>query len=410
MAQFKYYLEKRKDKNGEYKTKNAPIIYSFSWEGYRLKSTVGERTDTKYWDEEKQKLKGGRERVQINQRLDAFKAKVEKIYREAVIMEEVLTPDLLKKKLSGKKNSGRKLLDFFQEFIDTSKATCSLNTIKKYDTTKKHLEDYFFKKRRAYQFDDFTPDTLQEIVDFLINDEDKGLTNNTVAKYIKVIKRFLNWSNDKGYNTSIKHKGFTFSEKEGEIIVLNWDELMHLYNLKIEKEHLQHIRDIFCFGCFTGLRFSDIQNLKWGQVGKDSIKVNTIKTNDSLNIPLIDYSKAILEKYKGMELENNRCLPTISNQKTNFYLKEVGKLAKFTEPITTVKYKGTKRIESTLPKHKHLTTHIARKTFITNAFRLKIPTELIMMVSGHKDHRVFKRYNKIAQEQLNEAMNRFNIQ
>lgn len=404
MAKFKYYLEKRKDKDGNIVEKNVPIIYSFSFDGYRLKSTVGERIDKKHWDEDKQRVKGGRLRVPINQRLEAFQAKLEKLYRESVVMEEQLTPEIIKKKLTTQKNSGRKLDDFFEEFIEESKNSCSLNTIKNYKTVQSHLKNYATKKKKAFHFNDFTPAVLEELNSYFINE--KGLTNNTIAKLIKVFKRFLNWALEKGYHQNTEFKNYSLSEKEGEIVVLNWDELMHLYTLEIKKTYLAHVRDVFCFACLTSLRFSDVENLKRNQITDDFIRLNIIKTKETLNIPLNKYSKAILEKYS--ELPDEQPLPVISNQKTNKYLKELGEIAKIDEPITIVRYKGAKREEKVHPKYDLLTFHVARKTFITNAFRFDIPVDIIMSISGHKDHRVFKRYNKIAQDQLKQAMNKFN--
>jgi integrase len=222
----------------------------------------------------------------------------------------------------------------------------------------------------------------------------------------KNLKSFLKWALEQGYHQNENFRRFSYKENESEIFVLDWAELMHLYNLEIEKEYLKQVRDIFCFGCFTSLRYSDIFNLKKNQILNDIISIRVQKTKEVIQIPLNKYSKAILEKYSN--IQGDKCLPVISNQKMNEYLKIVGDLAGMKSIVTRVKYKGNERIEEHLPKYEILTTHIARKTFITNAFRLNIPVEVIMQISGHKDHKVFKRYNKIAQEQVKTAMEKFN--
>nr|WP_321453520.1 site-specific integrase [uncultured Carboxylicivirga sp.] len=404
MAVFKYYLEKRKDKDGNTIEKNVPIIYSFSFNGYRLKSTIGERVDKVQWDTQKEKVKTGKHRLQINQRLEVFKEKALKLYRESEIMGEVLTPELFKQKLKSNKNAGRKLKDYFEEFLDSSKNYCTAGTIRKNKSVGNQLDNYITSKRRALHFNDFTPELFEDLVSYFIH-ENKN-TNNTIAKNIKVIKRFLNWALEKGYHNNEKFKKFTFSEKEGEIIVLSWEELIHLYHLPVKKKYLEQVRDVFCFGCFTSLRYSDIENLKRSQINNNTLRFYSIKTKELIELPLNDYAQQILKKYA--HLPDEKCLPVISNQKMNTYLKELGEVAGFNEQITIVRYQGARRIEKSSPKHKLLTSHVARKTFITNAFRLGIPSEIIMMISGHKDHKVFKRYNKIAQDQLKDAMNKFN--
>ncbi len=159
---------------------------------------------------------------------------------------------------------------------------------------------------------------------------------------------------------------------------------------------------MFCFGCFTGLRYSDIYALNKSQISNDSIKIRIQKTRDNLIIPLNDYSRSILSKYKDWPGE--KALPVYSNQKMNEHLKELGKLAGFDTPVTRYRYRGATRVEETMPKYKVMTTHMARKTFITNAFRKNIPAEVIMKLSNHKSHKVLERYNKVSEEQKRDAM------
>ena len=93
------------------------------------------------------------------------------------------------------------------------------------------------------------------------------------------------------------------------------------------------MRDVFFFQCFTGLSYSDVFNLRRRDIKGDHIEVTTVKTSDSLIIELNDHSKAILEKYKDVEFENDKALPVITNQKMNDYLKELAELAEINELV-----------------------------------------------------------------------------
>lgn len=403
MAIFKYYLEKRKDKDGEIITKNVPIIYSFSFDGYRIKTYSGERIDLKLWDDEK-RVTGGKNRMGINQRLAAFQSKIEKIYRDGKVLDENVTPNYIKNKLTRIKHEPKSINTHFEDFIKAKKTTLVPNSIKAYTTTSNHLKNFLNKKRVKITFNEIDDKFYASFVNYMI--EDIGLTNNTINKLTRNLKTFLKWASEQGYHQNENFRRFSHKVNESEIFVLDWDELMHLYNLEIEKDYLKQVRDIFCFGCFTSLRYSDIFNLKKNQISNDLIVIRVQKTKEVIQIPLNKFSKAILEKYS--DIEGEKCLPVISNQKMNDYLKIVGDLSDMKEMVTRVKYKGTERIEESLPKYDILTTHVARKTFITNAFRLGIPVDVIMKISGHKDHNVFKRYNQIAQDQVKTAMEKFN--
>lgn len=90
------------------------------------------------------------------------------------------------------------------------------------------------------------------------------------------------------------------------------------------KKYLERVRDVFLFQCFTGLRYSDVFNLKRSDIKDNHIEITTVKTADSLIIELNKHSKSILYKYKDIPFENDKVLPVITNQKMNEYLKELG--------------------------------------------------------------------------------------
>ena len=104
--------------------------------------------------------------------------------------------------------------------------------------------------------------------------------------------------------------------------------------------------------------------------------MTTVKTSDSLIIELNDHSKAILEKYKDVEFENDKALPVITNQKMNDYLKELAELAEINELVWQIYYKGNERIDEVTPKYALLGTHAGRRTFICNALALGIPPQV----------------------------------
>ena len=171
---------------------------------------------------------------------------------------------------------------------------------------------------------------------------------------------------------------------------------------------LDRIRDVFCFCCFTSLRYSDVANLKRSNIKKNHIEITTIKTGDTLNIELNDYSSAILAKYKTSTFPNDLALPVISNQRMNEHLKEMGEICGINKPETITYYKGNKRYDEVYPKYSLIGTHTARRTFISNALMMGIPPQIVMKWTGHSDYKAMKPYIDIADQAKADAMKKFN--
>jgi integrase len=196
-----------------------------------------------------------------------------------------------------------------------------------------------------------------------------------------------------------------------KIIFLTQEELKIVKNLKIpaKKNYLDRVRDVFLFQCFTGLRYSDVENLKRSDIRENFIEIITVKTSDSLVIELNDHSKALLNKYKDSQFENYKALPVISNQRMNEYLRELMELAKIDEPVRETYYKGNQRYDEVFPKYALMSSHAGRRTFICNALSLGIPPQVVMKWTGHSDYSAMKPYIDIADQTKINAMEKFNM-
>ena len=279
------------------------------------------------------------------------------------------------------------------------------STSKKFATVKNHLNEF----NAALSFDTFTEEGMKDYVDFL---RKKDMRNSSVSKQIAFLKWFLRWCTKKGYCHNTAYEDFNPKLKSApkKVIFLTNDELNKLKTVEIphNKQYLERVRDVFLFCCFSGLRYSDVYNLKRSDVKPDHIEITTVKTADSLIIELNNHSKAILEKYKDIHFEDHKALPVISNQKMNVYLKELGELAEINDPVRETFYKGSKRIDIVTPKYALLGTHAGIRTFICNALALGIPAQVVMKWTGHSDYKAMKPYIDIADNIKANAMSRFN--
>jgi len=380
------------------------IYLIFNFEGNRLRYYTGKRIEPKYWDKVKQRAKPSySSAISLNQFLSTTANFLEDEFNQSQILGKKITIDSLKDALDSRFSQDEvfNVFEKFDEFIESSKNLRAASTIRKYKTTINQLKRFGVAKKLNLTFDSFDLNFDERFKDFLISD--LKLTNNTIAKHYKTLKVFLNWSIEKGYNSNTEFQKLRAKVIDGEIYFLNWDELMKLFHLQFLNDKFSRVRDIFCFGCFTGLRFSDIINLKQDNIHNDTIVVNTLKTGTKNIIPLNKYSRIIFERYKSAEKYN--LFQSISNQKMNDYLKELGELAQIDAPVQIIRYSGVERIEKIVPKYEVMTSHVARKTFITNAMIKGMSTEVIMDITTHSSYKTFKRYFKIVDEQKRKQMN-----
>lgn len=429
----KFYLDKSKpDKKGDY-----PIRASISIGGYRFITSSGYSISKQKWDFNNQQVKRGCSNAKgetytsINSKLKEIDAYFENL-EDDFKRRKIDTVDIRKhweekfgkrkNKIYEKGNPG--FFDYLKEYTNaqSQQKGWSNSMHEKYQALANHIKDW----NPHVTFEDFTEDGLTNFMTYLQTSvvisgklyEDGtdtrifGMQNSTLKNRLSIIKGFLRWAYVKGYHTE---KGFqSFKPKlkttDSKVIFLDWDELMNVYTYPIptSKNYLERVRDVFCFCCFTSLRYSDVANLKRSAVKENRIEVTTIKTADSLTIDLNDNAKAILKKYEGETFPYDRALPVISNQRMNEYVKELGELCGIDEPITKVYLKGSKRIEEVFPKYALLSTHTARRTFISNAIMFGIPPQVVMGFTGHSDYKAMKPYIEIADKSKTEAMEIFN--
>ena len=364
-----------------------------------------EKVDIRYWDKnthranirkvKEPRLKG--ELNLLNQFLNAYENKIHKIRLKmktedpTVEFSEIVAK--IKNEFGDKTNT---FFDVYDDFIKTKGAVVGKPTIQKHKRLKKLLME--FEKDITYKLNFNSINKLFEDKFFSYLIEDKKMLNSTAHKTISFLKTFLIWAYDRNLNPNTDFRSFRGKTYETEVIFLNENELMELYNIELDDERLARVRDVFVFQCFTGPRYSDILSLKKEDIRAGTWNLRQQKTKNITQIPLNKYAISILAKYP----DNN--LPVISNQKMNNYIKELCELAGIDDTITIVKYRGNKRIEETKKKFEIIGTHTARRTFITLSLRKGMKPEVIMKITGHKSYNMFQKYLKIADDHTRKEM------
>ena len=413
-----FLLDKEKDST------TGKIRLRIKWDKNIIAFGVGYRAEFDKWSLETQRCKTnsthGVKKISasvINKKITAYELVCERVFRNFIL--ENKTPDKKSVREQFNLEIGRKVVteveiektvfEIFDLFVkEESRINLWTNTTSaKMKTFRKHLKTFDPK----LDFKSLDEEKLLKYQYFL--QEKLELQNSTTLKNFSFLRWFLTWATKKGYNSNMTFQHFRPKLKtvQKKIIFLTQEELKIVKNFKIpaKKNYLDRVRDVFLFQCFTGLRYSDVENLKRSDIRENFIEIITVKTSDSLVIELNDHSKALLNKYKHEQFDNHKALPVISNQRMNEYLRELMELAKIDEPVRETYYKGNQRYDEVFPKYALMSSHAGRRTFICNALSLGIPPQVVMKWTGHSDYSAMKPYIDIADQTKINAMEKFNM-
>ncbi len=361
-----FTLESRK-KDGVLIVENVPIRMRVNFASKRIEFTTGYRIDAAKWDADKQRVKNGcsnklkQAASEINVSLLGYYTEIQDIFKKFEVEEIMPTQEQIKEAFNAlhkpieeevkpRKSTPNAFYKVFDEFVRDCgrKNDWTDSTYEKFAAVKNHLMNF----RDGLTFDFFDEKGLNDYVTYLR--DVKEMRNSTIGKQLSFLKWFLRWAFKKGLHQNNAYDSYKpkLKSTQKKIIFLTWEELNKLREFEIPaaKQALDRVRDVFLFQCFTGLRYSDVFNLRRSDIKGDHIEVTTVKTSDSLIIELNNHSKAILDKYKDVAFEDDKVLPVITNQKMNDYLKELAELAGIDEPVRQTYYRGNERIDEVTPK------------------------------------------------------------
>jgi integrase/recombinase XerD len=279
------------------------------------------------------------------------------------------------------------LFGFFEEQYKLWEYEKKPSTLKSYKSTLSILKQF----NKKLNFGDLTYDCIQKF-DLYLRKERNNSTNGCFVKH-KCLKHIINESISKGFMDRSPYEHFKVRSTKGTRMFLTIDEVNTLTDLKISEQEpfLQKSKDMFLFSCYTGLRYSDVYNLKWGDIksNPDRIELKVVKTEKPLLIPLMDKAKEILNKYSKLTIKTDslKALPQLANQVVNRNLKDIMAMV------------GIK---------KSISFHSARHTFASNLVEMGTPILYVKDLLGHQKIEQTMIYAKSLSGNLFESMNNLN--
>ena len=400
------------------KSDSARIRMSITYAGNRVWISSGLKVNPKKWDEKTMLVKSSNDIYEarlahdINTQLRQFRDDIDSILSEYAQKGFMPRPAQLKSAFLDLRNPKLQFqlsfISVYDEFVKVNGAIKDWTpaTYEKFAALKQHIISY----KSNPEFEDFSETGLGLFIEFLR--EKEGLKNSTIGKNLGFLKWFLKWAHKKAYHNVVDYETFVPKLKQvhNKPVYLTIPELNSLINLKFDRSqmHLEQARDVFIFCCFSGLRHSDVYNLRRSNIINNKIQFTTIKTTDTLIVELNDVTSSILRKYENYPTKDDKALPVAVNQRMNIYLKIIAEMAGIDTLVPQISYSGQRRIESFPPKYSLIGTHTARRTFVTLALSQGVPTQIVMDWTGHSSYKAMKPYIAILNDARETSMNALN--
>lgn len=384
------------------------ILLRLNYNAKRFQISTGITIPTKYWNPKAQRVKETQAYPyykQINQRLNSLEADTLQLFFDYAAKGIIPSLEKFKEDWQARNNQIQEeeseLLPFIKQIIEERKGmNRPTGSIQVYKNCLGHLESYQTAKRKPLTFGSLTQTFLADFTAYLFS---KDYSDSYTHKILTTLKMFVRQAEDRGIceNCPLLKAKLQVQKREGDNVYLNEVELKYLFNMPLEGR-LANVRDLFLIGCLTGLRVSDFSKIKPENIqqiehlGKtvECVVMTTKKMKQKAILPLVHpMLRAIMER-NGWKSPK-----PISDQKLNDYLKELCQKAGFTQDVEINEYKAGRHERNTYKKWELVTTHTARRSFATNAFKSGLPVASIMSFTGHTTVASFMKYIKVTTEE-----------
>ena len=266
-----------------------------------------------------------------------------------------------------KKANSVLLIDFVDEVTNSFKNKTRVN----YLTVKKHLFNYTSPKTTLSQID---KQFCLGFVEYIMTKRNKAGSN-----LLKTFKAIMNRAIDKELVSDmpyLRKMNIKYNNPKREY--LTHEELSIIYQTPFHNEEVKYG---FIFGCFTGLRFVDLNNLKFSDIKEGRLTIKQQKTQEVISIMLNDTALEILERQKQKNKDK-----VFSFSSYSVWRENVKKM---------VKQAGI---------DKTITGHCARHTFATSLLTNKVDIYTVSKLLGHHDVKVTQIYAHLIDDIKDEAI------
>lgn len=346
----------------------SPIVLHVSQSGTRKRIALDLFAQKKDWDKSKGRCKKNED---VNLILDNIQKRITEIKTQYRLSNNHLSLDKFLYEFE-KGFSRFDFLEFFSMMVEEQSHTYTSGTYRRYKAVLNKMKKY----SKQWYFADITVGFLERYCNHLR----KFNRESTVMGNLSAIRKFLYMAQRMEIKMPINIKDLHIKEIKTVPTTLEIKELEKLwkyYFSEFKNKHHKLTLGYFLISCFTGLRVSDLLQVKRNE-DNEQYKIISQKTGKPLTINMSEKAKQIVE-------EDPRIFDVeITDQYMNRVLKQIGKH---------------------LDLHKNLTMHVGRHTFATNYIRMGGSESDLQNLLGHSSLRMTERYVNIAYEESSRNIN-----
>lgn len=409
----------------------ATVIMIVSLHGRQYRKSIGVGLPPKYWSSAKHRAKvtADFDGKPINEAIEHWEEIGRQAVRKFEYEQRTPTPEEFAKTISelsddGMDGRGSLNTSYFCDYIEKVyiprySLVRDKRTVIKYEQALRKLREFEEYTRSRLRITDINIDFYNRFQHWFY---EKGYSRNYFGNVVNIIKQTYRESrdNDRLHDEhGTDHRDFIAPKDPVDNVYLNLDELKLIHDLDIEKAvlsdtvskkakegdniprriaALERARGLFLIGCYTGLRVSDFSRLRDAHIGR-FITIKTQKTGTSVVIPIHPVVREIINR--GFDLSD-----TITDQKLNGHIKELCRMAGITQEVLVNRNVGGQNVEVVMPKYQLVSSHTARRSFATNAYKSGVPTIAIMKITGHTKESTFLKYIKVSAQENADMLSR----
>ena len=377
-----FYVNGSKERNGI-----VPIMGRVTINGTIAQFSCKQSITKAIWDAKGNRAIGkSKEAKEVNFALDNIKAQITKHYQRLSDREAFVTAEMVRNAYQGIGTEYETLLRAFDKenaaFAQRVGKDRAVRTYRKYLTVRKYVADFIKHqyKRSDMSMNELTEEFIQDFCLYLKNVV--GLAQSSIWIYSIPLKHIVTAAH---YNGKIPRNPFAMyhvdpDHKEREF--LTEEELSMFAEKKLENPNFAFARDLFLFGCWTGISFIDIKNLTEDNIvninGAPWIVSQRQKTGVPFKIKLMESSLQIIERYKPFRKDE--------------HLFAIGSLDMVNKRI--------KRVAKMCGIKKRISFHVSRHTFAVLALEHGMPIESVSKILGHTNITTTQIYAKVTSTKL----------
>lgn len=362
--------------------------------------------EPEYWDAKNERIKNKHPNVvELNALLDRRVAEIKKEISLVEITDDSASISVIRNKLDNRTSFD--VFEYADKEMELMFNRGQHATYKKYKSVIKKLKAYV--KKDVLPIKNITLEFVKQYENHLLNELNNN--RNTVTVNLKALAKLVNdiYRNyDLEFNNN-PFKKFKMKRELTERVYLEANEVKRIEKLRFRaKDRTYDAKDVFLVECYTGLRISDILNLRWRNYNGNELAVRMRKTDKDHVIKVNKVVKKIIDNRREI-LEANNVNITPDRYIFNILTVDINKISpqdalNAISGATALINKYLKKVAEKAEIQKNISTHVARHTFAYLMVAKNINPFIMKELLGHSDIRVTQIYAKASKANKDKAI------